>query len=363
MNQTRRFLSLMLAVMLLGACLPALGEGHLIPGSLKREEIPYLSDYPDNPVLEGISGTTGLPFDGVYAPVVLVLDNAEKAHPHWGVMDADIFYQVPNGGGGATKLLALFSDIIPLSAGGSRSARAPFVDVAREWRGGFAFAGYPTFEGENRASVVDRLLDGGMHNNKAAFNLLGNNDYAQRIKGYEPPHNLSVNLQKVQELLMKSGAEITPRPFQFTDRKPEGYEAARRITLRHYGEEYRLGRDNEASWSAFTYDPDRKAYLRENTAGPYVDRDAQDSPLPFANVIVQRVRFTYSGPYLLLEYLTGTGAAEIFTGGAYIPGGWYRKDLDSRTVFVDDQGQEVQLQRGKTFIILTNAVTTVEYSE
>ncbi len=363
MNRRRSLFALSLALVLMLAAIPARLESRQVAGSLKREEIPFASEYPDNPVLPGISGTTGLPFEGVYAPVAVVLDNAEKAHPHWGVMDADILYQVPNGGAGATKLLALFADRIPQAAGGSRSARSPYVDVAREWGGGFAFAGYPTFEGQNKASVVDRLLAGSMHSNKRAFNLLGNNDYAERVKGYESPHNLSVNVQAVQALLQKSGTAISPRPFLFTDARPEGYEAARQITLRHYGEEYRPGWDNPASGSVFTYDPAQNAYLRETVSGPYVDRDAADTPLPFANVIVQRVRFTYSGPYLLLEYLTGTGAAEIFTGGTYIPGGWYRKDLDSRTVFVDENGQEIQLQRGKTFIILTNAVTTVEYSD
>lgn len=363
MNKAYRPLSLVLALALLCACLPAFAEERLIEGSLKREEIPFASDYPDNPVLEGLSGTTGLPFAGPYAPVVVVLDNAEKAHPHWGVMDADILYQVPNGGGGATKLLALYSDVFPPSTGGSRSARAPFVDVAREWGGGFVFAGYPVFEGNNRASVVDRIQDARMRNNKTIFNLLNHNTYSERIKGYASPHNLSVNVRKVQELLIDSGKEILPRPYLFTDRKPAGYEAARTITVRHYGDEYIRGRDNQASWSIFSFDPAQNAYLRENTVGPYVDRDAPDKPLPFANVIVQRVRFTYSGSYLLLEYLTGTGAAEIFTGGQYIPGGWYRKDLDSRTVFVDEKGQEIKLQKGKTFIILTNAVSTVEYGE
>ncbi len=92
-----------------------------------------------------------------------------------------------------------------------------------------------------------------------------------------------------------------------------------------------------------------------------MDRDAPDTPIPFANVIVQRVRFSYSGNYVTLEYLTGNGAAEIFTGGQYIKGGWYKNDLDSRTVFVDEKGEEIKLQRGKTFIILTNATTRVEY--
>ncbi|NLX83032.1 MAG: DUF3048 domain-containing protein [Clostridiales bacterium] len=363
MKKTTRLTAMLLALLLLLQTIPALMETTLIEGTRTREALPFLDHYPDNPVIPGVSGTTGLPFEGVYAPVVLVLDNAPKAHPHWGVLDADVIYQVPNAGAGATKLLALFSDRIPAAAGGSRSARSPFVDVAREWGGGFAFAGYPVFKGANKASVVDKLRDAQMRNNKSAFNLLGNNNYSGRIKGYASPHNLSVDIQKVQELLIKSGKEMRPHPYLFTDALPSGYPAANQVTVRHYGGDIVRGRDNPASWSVFTYDAAQNAYLRENIAGPYVDRDAQETPLPFANVIVQRVRFSYSGNYVLLDHLTGTGAAEIFTGGQYIQGGWYKKDLDSRTVFVDEKGQEMQLQRGKTFIILTNETTTVEYGE
>ena len=46
----------------------------------------------------------------MYAPVLVVIDNAEFAHPQWGMKDVDVLYQAPNAGKGATKLLALFSD-------------------------------------------------------------------------------------------------------------------------------------------------------------------------------------------------------------------------------------------------------------
>ena len=42
--------------------------------------------------------------------------------------------------------------------------------------------------------------------------------------------------------------------------------------------------------------------------------------------------------------------ADIFIGGRYIPGYWVRESTTSPTVFFDDQGNEIQLTRGKTFI-------------
>ena len=48
----------------------------------------------------------------------------------------------------------------------------------------------------------------------------------------------------------------------------------------------------------------------------------------------------------------GQGNADIFIDGKYIPGYWVRSDLDSHTVYYDDQGNELQCNRGKTFIAL-----------
>lgn len=349
----------MTLVILLAAPLTAMGEPVEIRGELERPGIPFQAEYPANPLIPGESPTTGLPWEGAYAPVVIVIDNAQEAHPHWGVKDADILYQVPNAGAGATKLLALFSDTAPSDAGGSRSARTPFVDVARGWGAAFAYAGSPGDNVSDKASVPLKLREAGMQRNILSFDLLGSNDYSRRISGYSSPHNLSVDIARIRELALKNGAVFTPKPFLFADSLPEGYAPAGRIEIRHYGETESAGDGNPASFSAFTYDPLSKAWHRENVMGPYVDRDAPETPVPFANVIIQRVQFSYSNPYIQLNYLTGTGAADIFIGGSYIPGGWQRSSLDDRTVFVNEKGEEVSLLRGKTFIIMTNDTTRV----
>lgn len=357
----RTIRNILVAALLMALLLPLLGlaEPMLIPGELKREGLPFQTAYPDNPVIPGQSGTTGLPFEGVYAPVILVIDNSPEAHPHWGVMDADLIYQVPNAGLGATKLLALFSDKVPVAAGGSRSARTPFVDVAREWGAAFAFAGHPGDDTNKRISVPDKLRDAGMKFNRRSFNLLGNYDYIERVRGYVSPHNLSVNLKAIQDIALKSGETFTQRPFLFGQADLSAYPSYNTLEVRHYGMTYRKGADKEESYNKFIFDSTAQAYVNETMTGSYVDRDAPDSPILFANIIIQRTRFSNSGQYVLLDHLTGNGAADIFIGGHYIRGGWQRDTLDSRTVYVDDKGQEVMLRPGKTYIILTNEITRV----
>ena len=361
MKTMNKLFALMLAISLLAA-LPALASDMVpLQGQLERVSIPFQAEYPEHPLILGESPTTGLNWEGVYAPVMVVIDNAEGAHPHWGLKDADILYQVPNAGKGATKLLALFSDTAPQAAGGSRSARTPFVDVARAWGAAFAYAGYPGEGAGAKASVPSKLRDGSMSFRQLSFDLLSNNDFSTRITGYQSPHNLSVNIARIRELALENGAAFIPRPFLFTDERPLGYAPATLIDVRHFGEEASAGRGNAASYATYTYVPEINAYHRENSSGPFIDRDTPGEPIPYANVIVQRVQFSYSNGYIQLNNLTGNGAADINTGGSYIPGGWYRDSLDSRTVYVDDKGLELHLQRGKTFIILTNDASLVSF--
>ena len=57
------------------------------------------------------------------------------------------------------------------------------------------------------------------------------------------------------------------------------------------------------------------------------------------------------------------GCAEIFQNGKYVRGAWTREEADSRLVLVDEDGSELRLQRGKSFIVITNDVSDVVYSE
>ncbi|MHC1786990.1 MAG: DUF3048 domain-containing protein [Christensenellales bacterium] len=350
------------ALMVLGAG-AALAQGELTPiaGQLLRENIPIAAQYPDNPVVPGVSTTTGLPFEGSYVPVLMVVDNAPGAHPHWGVGQADVMYQVPNMGGGATKLLALFADKAPAQAGGVRSARTPFVDVAAGWGAAFAFAGSPGTEVWDAANVPLHFKEVGLRGTGLLFDTLSNNTYSHRVDWTISPHNLSVHIDQIKAIVLADKLVFQPRGFLFSDLKPTAGVPAGYIEVAHYGNDRSNGA-NPSSASSFTYDAAANSYLRSNSSGPYVDRDQPDQAIPFANVIVQRTLIGgVEGGYVTTKQAVGSGAAEIFTGGRYIAGAWTRSAFDSRTVFLDEEGREVALQRGKTFIIITNDVSSVSY--
>ena len=93
----------------------------------------------------------------------------------------------------------------------------------------------------------------------------------------------------------------------------------------------------------------------------YEDKYTQEQ-LAFSNLIVQHTTVTWNGSSdAPVTVHIGEGNADIFMGGKYIAGYWKRADANSRTVFYDAEGNEIALQRGKTFISIIPAETTVSY--
>ena len=62
---------------------------------------------------------------------------------------------------------------------------------------------------------------------------------------------------------------------------------------------------------------------------------------------------TRTGETRYADYTTtGSGDATIFQNGGVIQGRWSRADKDSELKFVDASGNEIQLNRGQTWITL-----------
>ena len=326
-------------------------------------QVPLQETYSENnPVTAGMNPLTGLPSSGEpYTPVVMVLDNAEDAYPHFGVSGADILFQVPNAGSGATKLLGLFADQYPEMAGPVRSGRSSMAPAALAFNAAFAFAGPPAIAGSGGpADLLEVMQNYGMSQTHRVYNLLNSNGYGERVKG-SGSHNLACHVGMIHRNLIEKGVSFEERPFLFADEERTAGQEATIIRVLHRGEDPKAG-SNSASRAVFKYDADRKAYTRDNSSGTYIDRDTGET-VYFANVIVLRCQMSYDRNYIYLKnQMTGSGTAEIFQNGRYVRGAWVRTDATGRLVLVDEDGSELRMQRGKTFMILTNDVTDVIYT-
>lgn len=335
------------ALLLLCLMFAAAGMAEVIPPAMNRN-IPVHA-LPNNPAIPGVSSTTGLPKESnTYAPILVQVDNNPGALPHFGVGAADIMYELPIQGNGWTRLTALFADQYPQEAGPVRSGRVMHADLREEWDALFVFFGKQEVGGSD---LRKSLRDYGVNQKGLAFDGIGNKyaKYFQRTKYHRAPHNVAFFVQNAyNDLIAPMNYPFPVRPFLFTDEKPAMGMAAAKVGIIHKG--------NEETSSTFEYNAESNTYTRFTEKGPYVDLFAPETPIQYANIIVMRTRLTFNGNTMnpLLPDIIGQGACEIFTAGQYIPGEWYREMPSSRTIFFDTNGSEIQLQRGKTWICITD---------
>ncbi len=322
-----------------------------------------------NPIISGESPTTGQSWMGFYLPMLVQYSNGLDSvkvnnktvelagianRAPWGAQYADIVYEGILYRTGNTRMTFLFSDSLdsgyPLSFGPVRSARVGHVNLREEWQGGLVFRGGPEQE-DNDIQQLLRKLD--VYEKGVAFDLETNltRNYSSRVKGVKGPENLDADIIGLRSLVPSSYMS-TPRAFLFADLNPytEGYDFAYKINLD-------WGLDSYVSH--FQYDEMSNVYYRYSgdvlfkSFASADDREEVDMiPLTFSNVIVQRVEYEYAHNNKLAPIMqsVGKGNADIFIGGRYIPGYWIRESLEDPTIYYDDQGNEIQLSRGKTFI-------------
>ncbi|MGI6725818.1 MAG: DUF3048 domain-containing protein [Christensenellales bacterium] len=350
----KRLLIVLLSIAIL---LPVIGVAQVVDPTVSRGIEP-VRGLANNPVIEGENQLTGLPTDAPYIPVLVNIDNVAGAWPQWGIVDADIIYELPIDGLSLTRLMALFGYRHPQDVGPVRSGRIMHAEMREEWDAAWVYVGVQEKKGSNvndylrkhgvRSKPVNLLFDG--TGNRYGY-LFG------AKKGYKNPHHHSIDLTKIAQEV--SAYTFPQRPFLFTDELPETGVQASRVDLK-YGT-----RQDSYSNSYYIYDEQTNQYTRYRDNTLYVDANQPDAGLTFSNLIVQWTELKFNGASnapLLKE--VGEGNADIFTGGRYIAGYWVRESVGSRTVFYDENGEEIRLQRGKTFInVVSDRATTLSYEE
>lgn len=395
----KKILSVVLAAVLAFSAVPALAEvvrndsgtkytlktdGHVVLTMQSDRNItPAAGALEVNPVIEGESPTTGLPYDtsSLYLPMLVQISNPEGSAKNlagkkvtsagigqrapWGGQYADIVYEGILYRSGQTRITFLFSDAFAdlntLSVGPVRSARIGHVLLREEWQGGIVYAGGPRAEENDIAAMFAEL---GASEKGVTYNLLDASytDYKYRVVGVRAPDNYNVDVAGIRTLVPATTV-AQPHPYLFDDMSPyiDGYDLAYTVNL-DWGHKRYI--------SSFEYDEANNTYLRYSNGAPYMtfanaeDRSEDNSEqMSFSNVIIQRVGYSYTGEKIdakgkfkagnkIMPVMNsvGKGNADIFIGGRYIPGYWVRESIESPTVFLDDKGNEIVLTRGRTYI-------------
>ena len=402
---------LILTLVLAAACASgALADPTEIDGLTPREiEIhkAELNPSADEMIAQGISPTTGRELasitcpdrfsgtvvTGVYQPIMVQISNSNNGI---GLLDsgepyaiapvngsyADVVYEASQAMNGTeTRMTMIFSDTVPDYVGFLRSTRLTHVRLRQEWDCVFCTSGY------SNADVPKEWKAMGVKNpsNRSAKDpgivYLGDvglnkpwKKYVRRLKGIKDVNNELFELTKILQDVVPKDHVPANHTWKFTDKLPLTGDSAEIIYVT-FGHRYNTD-------SRLEYDEDDNVYIRyvemaksqdlpyresvlqnpedvdeKSKSGTLSLRVKTDGRVPgntitFSNVIVQGITMHWKGSYRPDPVLTGTGNADYFMGGRHISGVWEREDYNSRTVFYGPDGEEIELQRGRTLIIL-----------
>ena len=328
----------------------------------------------ENPVQEGVNPLTGESWTGRYTPILVNLDMDPAGWPFFGTSSADIIYELPLHSDGSSRGAVLFLSEFPTRVGPIRSARVPMASVREMWDSAYVFHGRQNGAKGTEVEVdVDRWVLR-LHPDayKGPKDSDGGNFYFPFIDGYMDsyhlfsrvtgdrnhvsPHNSVADLTLVQALFT---AESTKHPFKFTT---DGLDHGTDVTAISV---IRKNSKSDPFTSTYIYNPYTRLY--DYYRNDQLDYDANNNmTLSFANVIFVRTNVTWynNASQRPVVQLHGQGTAEIFQNGKYIRGTWVRTDSaknadevasqSERMIFFDDNGEELEMMVGKTFIQIVN---------
>lgn len=391
----KRRICLLMALCLAFLALAAAAEPTEINGKKKRKITIHPAGI--NEVMDGISPTTGrdlvmlkdwvpeksagLAVTGRYMPIMVQITNGKSGvgsmAPLYGAC-ADIVYETPLNMDGISRISMIFSDVIPPYAGFIRSTRLAHLRIRQEWDCAYLTSGYSTVDIHPEMEKLGILRPDSKRITKSNPGLIYVTDYRSRPWGKysrrtigkgtpAAPNNMAAELAALVTDVVPADYVPKNHAFLFTDEKPEGDDAAVVYV--------KVSSDTE-TWSQLEYDAETNVYTRYMTGSgekiPYAEAIPRNlvkttvngqsryrvkgldtgENITFSNVIIQYAKLKWLNKERPDPKLTGTGNADYFMGGKHIAGVWARDDLNDRTVFYDQDGNEIQLQRGRTLIIM-----------
>lgn len=285
-------------------------------------------------------------------PIAVIIPNEVHAIPHSNLSEASILYEAKVEGN-MTRMMAIYEDWQGIKKiGNVRSIRSYFAYWAFEWDSIIVHYGGPYFVYDLLNEETTENIDGGMHDDAAFY----------RTADREMPHNAYTSgaailaAAKKKEFSLEYRGLTQEDHFLFADPSQPN-------TLSQYGEDAEEASyvDMTASYPLtrcyFQYnDRDglyyRSQYLSGGVDGPHVD-GVTGTQLSFSNLLVQRVKQEDIGEgYLAMQCHDDTRDGMFFTRGKGIHVTWSKEGDYGPTKFFDDQGRQIELNTGKTMILI-----------
>lgn len=293
------------------------------------------------------------PYSGRVAAVVI--NNLRDALPHYGVSQADLFFEVETEGG-ITRCLALFSDPGAVGTiGPVRSTRTFYNNIAQGYDAVLFHCG-GSVRGRNGYGGIDGGKIGDWEHVDAVYveaPYYFRDTDRYNYQGYSWEHTLFTTGEGIVKALEKYGyneAREFVSGLQFSETVQPGGTGAEQVTVTFRG----------GKTTGFTYDAQTGLYKARQYGQDYVDA-ATGEQMSFSNVITLYTRqsFLHDGEYSRSYYtLTGEGEGHLAVGGEIVPICWSRGSMEEPFVFTAEDGTPITLAVGRTYIAVTSNTDT-----
>ncbi len=289
----------------------------------------------------GVSPFTGLPVteDHYKRAVAVSVENSPAARPQSGLTEAELVYEFMLEGG-ITRFLAIYWPEVPEKVGPIRSARPVLVKTAQSYDALFLHAGASP-DGFAILAVNDVLH----------LDQLYKSQYFWRSSKKNAPHNLYSGQEPLENYLDDLSEKEYPEQFNFlTASVISNFKEAKNISIK-YQESYEV---------LYEYNSVENNYLRFLNGKDNRHLVESGEQITAKNIIVQHVKTSTKDSEGRQDIdLESGGEMTLFRDGMVIEGSW--ENDDGKIIYLDDDENEIEINRGQTWIQVVPNGTDVSY--
>lgn len=278
-------------------------------------------------------------------PVAVMINNVKKSMPQYGIAQADIIFEIPVEGF-LTRFMAVYADYTQMPKICSiRSCREYFPAIAKGFDAVYVYSGMSEAIRDYVNSLDMTEFEGGRNHG----GLFGR-DQERRDAGYSLEHTMYFDgtgiVEAMEERKLRSDIleEKEGNAFLFYEGEepvmPEGNNACTVVDI-NFG----------AAEATLTYDADTNTYLKDFNGDPQVD-GVTGTQLAFTNVFVLETTIgtADNGTHKDVDWHGGKGY--YVSNGAMQEITWSKTDESSALKFYDASGEELCINRGKSYIAI-----------
>ena len=287
---------------------------------------------------------------GSTRPIAVMIDNHVDAMPQAGLLEADIIYEIIVEGG-ETRLMLILQDKDLDKIGPIRSSRHYFLDYALENDAIYVHYGWsPQAKSDISSLGVNNI--NGIYESSTSF---------WRVSDKYAPHNAVTSTENIMKIANRKGYRIEKKSenvlnYVVDEVNLENGEIANTVTIPY----------SDYNTVKYKYDSDKKEYVRYSRGKKQVDWDSEKT-VTTKNIIIEKAKNSTLNDGTNKGRQTLDNVKELdgyyITNGKAIPITCTKSSRKEKTVYKDLEGNEINVNDGKTFIQICPINADIEFEE